>query len=997
MKEAKEAERILSGRYRAPAARALGIVRRLQQAASDGDMDAADLRVRLVNHLVREGAEGLEVLAQPEGIELHVGERGTPCPVRREELEPATADVLRERHGIDVGPIGEPIPEGLSVRQPSAAVLAVAAGLDGKACLTRATEAMDAYDLDAALGYLRLAVARTRGDRDAVGALARFLVETYAYYDEAIELLSSPRINAAGTPALARPLADARFRLGQWAAARAGYEGLTKGSDDRGEVRRRAATCALELGDAAGALNHLAEADRAEPGDPRNAELRARAQKGAEGALVEALAGARAALQAGDLAAARTQAEAVRARGLEGAELARVLRDIEAARRAAQTADLKARAAAARERGDERDAATLLRQAHELLPQDEALAGELQQLEQALARREVADQLAKGDGLSRAGDVPGALRAWYRAVTVADDLGGLPPDASQDPLLARLVDYLAHERPKHVERAFEGLAALWRSEAALTRGEAHAALSAAEDAARLLRGYPPVDAAVTRARDQVNASDRAQAHALLTAVSAAEARGDLDEAIARMEEVVALVGTDFEGAGDRRKALRETQERDRRARELLSRVRKLLEERNGFRALQVLEQAGGEIAGRADAAALVAEARQAIAEQFPVTPRAVSGPPPLPGAVPSFDAARLGVGQLSPKDVRVVADEEGDRILLLTGSLLVVLRAEDLRVEAAVDLPDSIPFGDEGDAMFTADVGGTLHVLFVRNGDRTLTRVEVSGGTGQVTARVDLGGSLGSSSGTARSYAYDAPSGNLLVLELTRRAARQESRFLALDTTDGRLRFRETYNQPLFNLQPLRGGQRYTATRVADGHARMSGSWYHLALLDARGKLQERIVLNGMDEDPYALRQTVRGPSSDRVFCEYWGFDQFTGQVRTTGGSLLVLRKDWSVFFQSANPDLILGGDRHAYGSMGVTTVDGEERLLLPWREADGKTGVAVLDAAHMRCIGHVAMDEGVHLGAVRADARRGRAHVVTFASGKPGFRVDPLDVAAAR
>lgn len=988
MKEAKEAERILSGRYRAPAARSLGIVRRLQQAATAGDLDAADLRVRLVNHLVREDAEGLEVAATAEGIELHVGERGTPCPVRREELEPAAAQALRERYGIDVGPVGEPIPEGLCVRQPSAAVLVMAAGLDGSACLARAREAGDAYDLEAALGYLRLAVARTRGARDAVAALSRLLVETYAYYDEAVELLTSPRVHLAGAPALTRTLADARFHLGDWAGARPLYEGLVKGAEDPAEVRRRAAACAIGLGDVAGALAHLAEAERAAPGDQRTAELRARAQRGAEGALAEALAGAREALQAGDLAAAQAQADAVRARGIDGPDLVRLLRDLDAARRAAQAAELRARA-----KGRDREAAALLRQALELLPQDGDLAREVAELEAVLLRGEVAELLTRGAELSRDGDAMGALRAWHRAASLDP---GLSLGGDADPLLARLVDYLRHERPRNPERAFEGLLALGRSEAALARGEGRAALSAGEDAARLLRAYPAAEEAAVRAREYVQAQEQAQARALLEAADDAEARGDLEEALTRIEAVIALKGAELTGAGERRKALREKLERDRRARELLARVRKLVDDRDGFRALQVLEQARGDLAGRPDAAALLEAAHGAIAERYPVTPRAASGPPPLPGTV-AFDAARLGVGPVSPKDVRVVSDEDGDRLLFLTGSLLVVLAGEDLRVLAAVDLPTAIPFGEEGDAMFTADIDGDLHILFVSNGERALTRVVVSAGGARVTARVDLGSSLGSSAGAVRSYAYDAPSGNLLVLELSRRAARQESRFVALDAGDGRLRFRETYNQPVFNLQPLRGGQRYTASRVYDPHARMSGSWYHLAVLDARGKVQERVALAGIDEDPYAMRQTMRGPASERVFCEYWGFDRFTGQVRSSGSSLLVLKKDWSVFFQSADPNLLLGGNRIAFGSMGLTTVGGQERLLVPWREQEGRTGVGVLDAAHMRCVGHVTMEAGVHIGAVRADPARGRARIVTFRSGQPGFKVEPLDVESAR
>lgn len=995
MKESKEAERILAGRYKAPAARALGIVRRLQQAATDGDLDAADLRVQLVNHLIREGAEGLEVAATPEGVELHVGERGAPCAVRRVELTVDSAAVLRERHGIDVGPLGEPVPEGLSVRQPSTTVLAMAAGLDGKACLARAEQALDAFDYEAALGFLRLAVCRTRGAREALVALARFLVETYAYYDEAVELLTSPRVDASAPP-LARMLADALLRAGRWAEALAGYERLVKGATDPAEVRRRAATCAVELGDVPVALAHLAEADRAEPGAAATAELRARVERAAEGALREALAGARAALEAGDPRKARTAAEAVRAQGLDGPELTRILREADARERAGQAAALIDKGRGLLAAGELRDGVATLRQASELRPDDAALAAEVAALDRSLVAADLAEHVERGSQAAANGDVVGAFRAFHRALTLGEEAGGLDEEGAH-PLLRRLAALVRHERPKHIERAFEGLAALGRAEDALEKGLVDAALSAAEDAARLLRGFAPAEATVARARAAFDERLREKAAALLAAAADHEARGELEEAIARLDEVVTLCGADHARAGERRRALRESVDRDRRARELLGRVRKLIDERNGFRALQVLEQAAGEVGGRADAAALAEDARRAIEEQFPVRPRTITGPPPLPGAAPVFDAVRVGVGALGPKDVRVIADEEGDRILLLVGRLLVVLRADTLGVVAAVDLPETVPFGDEGDSLFTADVDGALHVLFVRNQERTLTRVVVGDGTARVAARVDLGAALGATGSTVRSFAYDAPSGNVLVLELSRRGAKQESRFMALDTTDGRIRFRETYNQPLFNLQPLRGAGRYTASRVVEGHARMMGSWYHLAVLDSRGKIQERVVLDGVDEEPYALKSTVCGPLSGRIFCEYWGVDPFTRQVRGSGGSLLVLHKDWRVFFQSADPDLILGGDRHAYGAVSLASDGGEERLLLSWREPSGRTGVAVVDATHLRCLGHVKMPEGVHVGAVRSDPVRGRARVVTFASGRPGFRVEPLDLSAAR
>jgi hypothetical protein len=396
--------------------------------------------------------------------------------------------------------------------------------------------------------------------------------------------------------------------------------------------------------------------------------------------------------------------------------------------------------------------------------------------------------------------------------------------------------------------------------------------------------------------------------------------------------------------------------------------------------------------------------RERIAERllavYPIRPILLAGPPPPPGTELHVDSARYGLGDVAPQDVRVaLAEPTGDIVIVSRGRILV-LAGDDLTVRAAVELPEALPFGAPGDAFFSTQDAGDLRLYLWEAEAHRLAALQLRDGALHIDGLHDLSPSLGRAKGPqgTRSLAFDAARRQLLVLDLSRKAGRSESRLTAIDADEGRPRHTESYNVGLFSLVSLAGTPHHVATRLFDPMQRRMSGWFHAAVLEERGRVTEKWVFDELEEEIYAFRQVARSPGTGRTYGQYWYIHPLTGQVAGDGRSVLFLKEDRKVFYHAHGTSLFLEDGQSAVGAMHLhCQPDGSDLLLQAWRGGDGDAGVVVIGGTDARPRGHVRYGAEWRVGAIRTDLQRRRAFAVLFRAEGGGFVVRRFEPGSAR
>jgi tetratricopeptide (TPR) repeat protein len=910
--------------------------------------------------------------------------------------------VRRGKKGTGDAPAGGSLDRGSSQAVPGAAglvvgdvesgILAEHQGTPVDDLLRMAAEAESDYDYERALQLLRLAALSSGGRTAVVQPLAQFLVETYALYDEAIDLLRSPSVRAESEGSLRRLLADALFLSGRGLEALPLYDTPIRGEPARdAAVWTRIGVLREQAGNDPGARQAWQEALRIDPAARVAAQHLERVDQRLAGAAAERLGEARAAIATGHAADARRILEDVLAGPGDHREAAVLMREIEASARAERLAALESAAGAST---DPAEALDRWRELLSLAPEHETARQAVPRLEHLVACRHFEERLDRGRRAVEEDRLEDAIHAFYRAVSVKPAEAEPPAELPGRHLYDVTSEFVAEVGARQLERVAPALAALCRAESALAAGDATTADTLVREAAPALGSFRRLDALRERLNELGRERTRQRALEALEDAERSLAGGDRTAAVEAFERAATLGGAELRAAAERAEALRAAIRRDEDERRLTEQLRRLEEEARWFELRRTIDRASIFVPDDPEVAELRARAEEEIALQYPVS----IGPPPFlsPEAWGRcLDSRSLDLPDLDRAGTRVLRSPDGSRLLVLSGPLLVVVDTDRLAPRLQADLSPSVSFGLRGELVLTAEhPRGGLRVAVVSEKEATLLLLRATDGTVEVEERHDIGAILPvQRDQSLRYYALHGPTDRLVQLE-TRRNSNGPSALRNLSLADGRIVHDERYNYGLWNLLPHPRSDLFVVNRVVDFAVRHRPGYFTFALIDHRGRLVRRVHLSAEEvhEPMERIHSIARAERLDRLYLTYDYYDPLGNVVRQYP-ALMVLKGESEVFYQSPAPEKLLSGKRLPKGTVRVVEPDdGDPLLVLPHTDVDGRTGISVLGAEDLKLRFEIEFEDGETLHSLH-ETGGGRGLVaVTFPSGDGSWRVRRLD-----
>lgn len=1006
MSAKSDAEKILSGKKSLQVGRALALVRMLEQEAAAGDVDSAGIKTRLINMLLRDVESGLSVsLLQDSAptLQIRTGDYGIPCIIPTDHLEPDTLPILQLRYGVDVRLDGDNV-AGLVVIPPDASTKKLCRDLDASGCVAKARQCIAEYDYDTAVDILRLAVIKSRGALPMVEALAEFLVDHYAYYDEALALLRSPRVATLTGSVLQRCLADALYHTHQWMEAEPIYRQLiTKKDDMLPTWMLRLAQICLENGNPAEALSFAQKCQQYSSIGKQAQDVIDRARARLETELAIVVNKARLAVEEGRLGDAKELAERLATMVVAGSDVSALLQSIRDLENKQLQEEILTEATQALQAGHQTHALLAFRRVLERAPDHAYALEQVRRLEAEELDEQARRSLKNAADMESERRVSGAIQELFR---VAQRPGGATRlnelDDGRSSLVSVLVSYMEWG-PKNPEKSLESLIRLRDAESAFNSGDMERAVMLAEEALRGLKGYPVAEQLLDKVRKARSAHIAAMADEAYKAGVNAESTKDFGTALRRYEEVIRLVGESFSDVAERRHRIKREMDFDSRIAELTAKVEQRLGAGHLFVAQQLIRQTSPDLAEARPVYELEARIRKTIDEAYPMVGLQRTSPPMLRGDAAVFHSHWFGLNDIVARDVRILLDGLTGNLVLLTKGMLILLSGTDLLVHCAIKLPDAVGGNAQDEAVFAVPgPDGSMKIFIFHTVSRTAWVIRVVRDHACVETRLDFSRAITpmptEGQGT-RSAAVVSGENTLVLLDFNQSSGgRRDSRLVVIGLEDGRPLASESFAYGHMHLIPVYGSNYLLAARCFDPVLRQHKSWYHALILDGRGKVIERWNIEGLDEEIYAFRQAFSSPVTGRSYLEYWYLDPLSGRVANDGGAFMILGKDKRLFYQALTPEILLGSGRTISGGLQVVPGDDErDYLLWVWRDEDKNTGVAVIDGKDVRTIGHTVYGRDVHIGAIRSDLSRKRAYCAIFANDRSGFRIEPFHYSSAQ
>lgn len=853
------------------------------------------------------------------------------------------------------------------------------------------------YDYERAVNLLRLAVLESAGAPDSVETLARFLVETYGQYEEAVALLRSRAAKTGSRPALTRLLADALYLLERHDEAYPHYQALVRfrTPPEDSEPWTRLGLLSAEAGDEAAALEALGEALRRNPADRVAEQHRLRVAESLASRGGERIAHAREAFGKGDTAGARTILGEVLAGPVPNREATHLMREIEA-HEAQERRDTLVTAAQRAEREDALEQALEhWRAAGHEAPNDEEVRAAIERLEQRLAAEIFHDSLERGAQAVRDGRFEDAIHAFYRAHGIRPAGVEVRADLEGRHLYDLTADFLSEVGARHLERAAPVLAVLCRAEMAIAADKPEEAAPLLRQAAPALGGFRRLESAQKVIASHIRKQALEKAQAAYDEGRAHEAAEETEAAIQSYERSLTIAAEGNAGgvrdAETRIATLRERlQRRDEYVR-LRARLLALAEGERWFALCRTLAEAAPALASDPELVTLREEAKRAIDARYPVKLTSLSPPPPNEWGL-GLDSRANGLPDIDRAHARVLHSPDGSHLLVLSGPLLVQVCTHKLTACLVAEMSEDVSFGMKGELVllgYHPREGSRL--ALVSEAERNLTLIQVTEDEVQVEDVFDLDALL-TGRNLLRYYGLHGPSERLVQLA-TPRKSNGPSKLKNLSLKDGRIVHEESYGYGLWNLLPYPNTDLFAVNRVPEpALCRMPG-YFTFAMMDYRGRLVRRINLppEELPEPMERIRSITRCESLDRLFLTYDYYDAM-GNIVRNHPALLVLQSGDRIFYQSAAPEKLLSGKRLPKGPLRILEPrDGEPLLILPYSNAEGVPGISVLDAAELKPRFELEFDEGETLHSLHTNGADLLA--LTHPYGDGAWRLRKLDL----
>jgi len=984
----EETERYIAGESQPPT-KALRLAARIEKAigkatrAEEALLTAA--RERVLNHLLRDDLDRVRIQpapAQAAAVRIQ-GPKGQRSPAAVVAIDRLSSDVrdavtqalnlhtdaaLESHKGIDVGAI-------------DTIIATVFADQSATECLHTAREGEESYDYERALAGYQLAVVRSNGEINAVRSLVQFWSDIYADHQAIATLLSSKAIAISKYRDLQSAHANALEATGQYDEALSLVLALLAIQEEI-VLNVQRARLLYRRGEQSRAAKVLRTVLKEDPNHSEASKLLKEYEAHIHGQADSTVESIQDAIERSDRETARSLLEEMAKSNQTHPLFNTLKKSVARLENQAEASALIQQAEALLEKEDWRGIRQRLMRAQEYCVDTMAPHGAfLQRAEAAVQAMDLRQYIANAERCLEQKEWAAALQAMHRAVEHEDALPPTITEHSLHALLQRSLNDVSGFKPS--DRSFDGLASLFEAIQFHQGGQTASAQDALREAKRLLRSHPDITQLEEEVDRSAQMAELSRGDGLLSQAAALEKEGNIEQALAHVEQALSGQVTDRNDAIEWRDRLRETLKQTDQQESILNRWTQLAHSGRWWRLKRAMATEGMD-SSRTEVVDLRQKMEKAIADQWSVH------------AVAHSTATRAGALHLD--SMNWSAEQQADMLLytpqdstLWLGAHqdLIRVNAKTLEVELRLRLPDAIQVTRKHWRFFAHNE----QLIFIDCLGRTATLLVGDCDSPQITHRIDLGRSLGrekEASTLAQEIQWCPQSERLLVLE-TAHGRGKKSRLRSIGIGDGQVHHAEVFPYPVFGLKTVRGDGRFTVQRMLDW-SRPQANFYNFAVVDGKAKVLHRAAFPALELPMHSIRRLYRiDDENSGYLCQYWYIEPFTGQVAQHSGGLMHMKSDWSVYFQSTETEQWLREPRRLVGNMDYHRPS--KTILYPWQDlkdgdAYGVSGIAVDGFEHAWS---VPLPTGQKLEALIAPSHG--EHTTIVSAGNQGTVLYRLDV----
>ena len=853
-------------------------------------------------------------------------------------------------------------------------------------------EAAQEYDYERARFLYKVAVLNSHGGAEALCALATFLVDEYAIFDEAITILESPscQVNDESLRLLAR----AHFMLGNAREALEVYQEINREGGDALSWKREGMLLA-QFNRHAEAIEAFSRTLGMTPSDSEASGLSKASQAALKASLEPLLEKARQAFTEGHLEEADEALKTVAQASWLPPAYFRLRHALDKKLVETRLMELLDAGSAAEAAADPRTALALFQQALDVDEGCELALEKVAELAHRLEGDAAQGWLEKGNAHFEQGDRESAIRDYFMAATRSADIADISGGSGR--LLEIVKDYCRQggRMPGEAQlRALDSLYLAWLRLEAADLGEARLLAGRAGAFVEQLEAGREF----TRRLEQSRAEEGLRrAAAWMEEAMRKEADGEPDAAASLFDRAAAV--KDFgqgEEAARRARHIREGSRKQREVATLLRRVEKQVAGESYFPALAEIRKNQHLAAELPELNELADAARRGVAAKFPLEFEMVA--PREMADVRQYASGMEGVQDLDAELTRLARPvPDGDELFLVSGRKLLLLDASGMRAKMVATLPPQADL-TEKKGFVVADLapGDTNALVVVNFDDDLLLYFQHRRSQLELLNVMPLERLLQQSrQQVSRWFVLNGPEEQLVVCQ-SAPGKSNESRLYSLSLHSGRLMHDDQFGYALSNLRRVPAGEgRYVIHRHPDPMQMRRTGYFSFALADARLRIVSRHHIPPDELDNTFIESTrwLRvGPASGRLFYLFRYFDALTGQLVGRPLAFAACEKDGTLLYAAPDSSTLVRNQGDLNPMAEVVEIDGAEHLAVHGRK-DSSSFLFVVELDKFRLVSTKELPPDRKVLSVVRGSRPGQVVVVSLDESGGEVRMSTVDL----
>ncbi len=794
------------------------------------------------------------------------------------------------------------------------------AHLDADALRNKAASALEEYDYEMARALYKLAVWRSDGDAEAVCDLARFLVEDYAIFDEAIAFLTAPdcKLDATGR----NLLANAYFLAGRKEEALNAYLELTRQGSGDATAYKRAGRLLLDMGRAEEALASLDKATQFDTADIEAGKWKKEAMALAEARFEPTLNSVQGALDQGALDRAETLLNELHGDGWRPPRFYHMKNELENRRASSQVETLRSRACDLALEEDLDEALGLYQEILRIDSEDSGARARVDELQVQIAHREATKLMGEAlELLERGEQLPGAMR-YVAALEKSRQIAAAGKERA--PIFGAICEFVDVEQELPAQEQTSALVSLLEVDSMVAQGALSGAGKILERCRKVLPSMPSLETARQAFKRAERTHRYAQAEEAFRNAAAAHEEGDDERAAELFESAASVEGFPLAQEARRRmESLKKQSQLEREIANLQKWVGSLLEESQYFPALRELEKRRNDLEKEPFFVELEGRARDGVQQKFPVTVRPITDT--LDGPTTNYDSYSHGVEGFDADKTRFATlGPEGERSFVFHGDTMLVLNTRSLTAEAVVTLPEQANLLEKKGFILVDIAPGERESILIANWDDDLL---LKGGYRrrqfhlENVLHLEEGILPQTRQKTTRWFAPNGPEERLIVCE-SAPGTSSKTRLYSLSLSTGKLLLEENYGYALSNLRRLpRSSDKYVVHRHPEPYQMRKSGYFSFGFMDARMRVTDRFNIKPQELDGTLVESTrwMRfGHEGKRLHFLFRYFDGYSGQLVARPFAFVTMEASGELVFAAADSSVLLQseGDLEPMGEL---------------------------------------------------------------------------------